>query len=278
MGERRMTATEPKNQIPLPPIVELYNSMRNRTQQEQLEWALEAEREPGELATCVAESIEKFLSYENAVEHFGKRPPLEPPTTIRNGRDLARALAGGSKHGAWKVPYGKAKIALEFIDYELPPARTTKHAAGFLNQFENGSDSLHVRTDLLLRTKARTPVVGEAKVAKETGYDTTPVVALVQALAGGTLLATPSQLERLAKHHGTSPDATGVELAIVSYKPTKLAASTYQRRLDAVAWLLAHRLVRHDAFPTGRLSRIHFIEAAGTPEALDLRGWALEPG
>lgn len=268
-----------KEKIPLPPIVEVYNAMRKRPQKEQLEWALEAERDPGDLATCVAESIETFSSYENVDEPFHpKHKTLSRPNIITTGHELERALAtGGSQPGRWNVPYGKARIPLEFVAYELPPARTTKTGSGFLNEFANGHDSLHVRADLLLRGKGGIPVVCEAKVAKEAGYDTTPIVALVQALAGGVLLATPNQLRRLAKHDGMSPDATSVELALISYKPTKLAASTFQRRLEAVTWLLAHRLVRHDAFPRERIRRVQFIEAAGAPDALDLRAWAVEP-
>jgi hypothetical protein len=279
MGSTVMTETDPKKRIPLPPIVEVYNAMRKRPQKEQLEWALEAEREPGELTRCVAESIETFSSYENVNEPFHpKHKTLSQPAAITTGHELERALAtGGPKPGKWNVPYGTARIPLEFVAYELPPARTTTNSPGFLNEFEDGRDSLYVRTDLLLKGREGVPVVGEAKVAKEAGYDSTPIVALVQALAGGALLATSSQLRRLSQHHGTSPDAEGVELALISYKPTKLAASTYQRRLDAVAWMLAHRLVRHGAFPTDRIRRVHFIEAAGPPEALDLRAWAVEP-
>jgi hypothetical protein len=55
------------------------------------------------------------------------------------------------------------------------------------------------------------------------GYDSTSVVAFVQALAGGVLLATPSQLRRVRRAYNKrsvfNPDVGCVELALFFYKP-----------------------------------------------------------
>lgn len=172
------------------------------------------------------------------------------------------------------------------MDYEVPPARTTAGSPLFLNAFDKGGDSLLVRADLLLRASDGVPIVGEAKVAKAMGapgtggYDSTPVVAFLQALAGGVLFATPAQLRRLQRayeEHSFNARAGCVELALFLYKPQVLAPATYQRRLEAVTWVLANRVFGHSSFPVNRIRRIWFVDVAGPPDALSLRIWAAQP-
>jgi hypothetical protein len=276
-----------KKPIPLPRIVDLYREMRKKTHAEQLAWALEIERDPGRLADCVAESIATFLPYENEEEHFGCRPHLAAPVSLRNGRDLESAVSSASSGaGKWVIRYGRVPVVFELVDYEVPSARTTKSAPLFMGKFDKGGNSLLIRTDLLLRAADGVPVIGEAKVAKGIdsatggGFDSTPVVAFVQALAGGVLFATPSQLRRLRdayKSHAFNSDAGCVELALFFYKPTMEAPATFQRRLEAATWVLAHRVFAHSGFPLDQIRRIWFVDVSGHPDAVSFRIWAAEP-
>lgn len=86
------------------------------------------------------------------------------------------------------------------------------------------------------RCEDGTPVVGEARVAKPGGYDTTAFLALIQALAGAAQLATPNQLKRLSTSY---PGSFGVlrclDVAVVAYQPPQRAPARHQKDLDAVA-------------------------------------------
>lgn len=132
-----------------------------------------------------------------------------------------------------QVVSGQDGFRFDVVDYEIPPARTTKNAPLMLNQYEDGTPSTKgMKIDLLLRHEDGTPIVGETKVAKVEGYDTDAVLALIQALAGATQFATPSQQERLAVHYRDTLKAMA-ELGTVRARRTSLSLrGTSRRRLQ----------------------------------------------
>ena len=139
----------------------------------------------------------------------------------------------------------------------LSPPRTTKNARHFLSKFEDDSPSTTgMKLDFPLRRNDGSPVVGEAKVAKAGGYDSTAVLALVQVLAGATQLATQNQLERLSTYYQGFHRLTCLDVAVFSYRPPTLAPATNQRALDQAACELVTSLA--DAKLPKELRRIDF--------------------
>lgn len=265
-----------KRKIPRPELVQRYIDLRTSSQSERLTLALRWEAEPAELVHLVRDGIDFFEDFCNCRECFCDHKGLAPPTCIASGRELLRAVAtSGDPPGHWNVPFGRAHVRLTFLDYEVPPARTTKNAECFLNEFQRGGDSLLVKTDALLLGSDGTPVVAEAKVTKPTTYDTDTFLALIQALANACLFATANQRERLSRCYELASIPTELDVALILYKPPEATRATYQYRLDAAAWLLAHRLMGHRDMPRV-IRRIMFIHASAGRK-LSLEGVALEP-
>jgi hypothetical protein len=205
-----------KRTIPRPELVQRYIDLRDAPQARRLKLALEWEAHPGELAQLVKDGIDTFEDFHNRLECFCDHGPLDPPTTIATGRDLVRGLAtGGNPPGQWDVPFGKSRVKLKFLDYEVPPARTTVKAPNFLNEFEEGGDSLLIKTDALLLGGDGVPVVAEAKVTKPKSYDTDTFLALVQALANACLYATAFQRERLRCCYRLTSTPRAVDVALI---------------------------------------------------------------
>jgi hypothetical protein len=267
-----------KKEIPLPALARKYRWLLDvhKGQDKHLEWALGLEDDPAALAGWAADSVEHFWQYCNLGERFRPKPPaLKRTDKIETGDELARAMWNAGGHKTWPIKCGRKTKHLRLLDYEVPPARTTKHAEFYLNRFEkNGKGSLHIQTDLLLSHPDGTPVVGEAKVAKGNGFDSDTVLALIQALAAASMLATPNQIARLHRYYGTRPDAQSVDVALFLYKPQKLPNSTFQRRLEAIAWLVAHRAMQEQSFPS-QIRSVYFIDVAGVPNSLEFRVWAV---
>jgi hypothetical protein len=111
-------------------------------------------------------------------------------------------------------------------------------------------------------------------VTKPKSYDTDTFLALVQALANACLFATADQRERLRRCYGLASTPGAVDVALILYRTPDATRATYQYRLDAAAWLLSHRLMRHDEMPQ-IIRRIMFIHAFGGPSP-SLEGVALE--
>jgi hypothetical protein len=265
-----------KREIPRPELVQRYIDLRTESQADRLMLALEWEADPGQLAKLVRAATSTFEDFHNGEECFCDHDGLDAPTGIANGRDLLRGLAtGGNPPGRWNVAFGRSRVKLRFLDYEVPPAKTTAKAPCFLNKFDGGGNSLLIKTDALLLDDNGTPVVAEAKVTKPKGYDTDTFLALVQALANACLFATANQRERLRRCYGLPSTPGAVDVALVLYKPPESTRATYHYRLDAAAWLLAHRLIWHHEMPPV-IRRIMFIHAFGGPP-LSLEGVALEP-
>lgn len=266
-----------KKKIPLPVLAERYRWLRDveTSQKQHLDWALKLETKPATLARWTADSIRHFAPYDNRKEPFRPTPTtLDPTDKISTGHELARALWNGANDRTWTIESEVGRKRLTMLDYEVPPARTTAKAPCFENEFENGKNSLYIRTDLLLRHPDGTPVVGEAKVAKSGGFDSDTVLALIQALASAAMLATPNQFARLHECYPSAATATRIDVALFLYKPDKLASSTFQRRLEAIAWMVAHRAMGHPTFPKA-IRSIYFVDVAGPPQDLQLRAWAI---
>lgn len=268
-----------KREIPVPFLVRLYRRLRTWPLETRLRFALALEAKPQMLARWIAASVERFEPYCNIEESFAIRPPLDPVGEVTSGRDLACALANpATGDGAWRVRTGRTSVSMQLVDHEVPPARTTKNAKHFLNKMGAVGDSTYLRTDLLLKHADGTPVIGEVKVArapsattkKGGGFDADAVLALVQALAAASMLATPNQLRRLQAHYPAFADgAHAIDVGLFMYKPQVAATATYQWRLDAVAWLLAHRCFGRYSAPSA-IRKVHFIEVRGDPPELDL--------
>jgi hypothetical protein len=255
-----------KQPIPITPLMCLYRTMRRMSEAARLDLARELCESVDAFAGRVGESIERFSAYKNTAEPFcPAHAALELPDAIAGGRSLAAALVGGTHAVAGQ------SFSVQLIDYEVPPARTTVRAPLMLNRFEDGTHSTTtMKIDLLLRHDDGTPIIGEAKVARKDGYDTDAVLALIQALAGATQFATPSQQRRLAIHYPSAfAPCPHVDVAIVAYQPPVCASSTYQKKLDAAARALANSLVSSERFPI-QIRKIHFIRAYGQPSALSL--------
>ena len=91
----------------------------------------------------------------------------------------------------WEVA-GAADLDFWFLDREL----VATHARG--RRFASGRLSSHgPRIDLLLASRDNTPIVGELKVAG----DSSPYLALIQALAAAASLTPDLQRRRLKLHH-----------------------------------------------------------------------------
>lgn len=279
----RIEAGEGKSEIPVPILLRLYRQLRRWPVRRRLEFALALEANPHVLARWINKSVERFTPYTNVAQRFCAHEPLEPTRIITTGREFARALAApATGKPTWQIPYGKRRIQMTVVDYEVPPATTTKDAEAFLNSMGALGRSTLLKTDLLLRHGDGTPIVGEVKVARPHeltanvtgGFDADAVLALIQALAAASMLATPNQIRRLRTHYDAFADATSaVDVALFMYKPERLARSTYQWRLDAIAWLLAHRCFQQPNL-TPAIRNIYFIEARGNPEALELNAVA----
>jgi hypothetical protein len=242
--------------------------MRGASQRERLSIVQELIAAPDDVAGRVAESIRLFEAYDNIHEEFCPwHPPLPAPLAVVNGRTMAAALQQ-SPHRVSSTP----DFYLTVVDYEVPPARTTKRAERMLNQFADGRASTATMSiDLLLKRDDGAAVVGEVKVAKTNGYDTDSTLALIQALAAATQLSTVTQQARLARCYPSTWTAPmPIDIAVIAYHPSKLAAAAFQSALDCVAFELAETLVAAPTFPP-QIRHIDFLRASGPPTALAIR-------
>lgn len=268
MATRVRTAmTPPKRLIPVTPLVTLYRKLRGSPQAERYAIAIGLAANADRLARDISKSIQLFRSYENVGEAFCRpHNKLSAPPAIVNGRTLAAALAQQS----WR-PSGTQPLPFSLIDYEVCPARTTAKAPIMANAFDDGKSSrATMKIDLLLRHQDGTPIIGEAKVVTGKGFDTDPVLALIQALAGATQFASAKQRERLAQQYGKMFKPTNkLDVAVIAYHPAKLPNATYQARFEIAAQVLAERLQRSEFFPP-EIRHIHFLLATGPPQKLRL--------
>ena len=242
------------------PLARLYEFMRAMSQEERLELALWIALKPALFNEWSRRSLKFYRdNFSNADEPFHPtRPDLPPPesvTEIASGRDLAVLLADGPRGRWWEV--GNApELLFRFVDYELPPHRKT--AAARLEGEVAGGPGM--RADLLLVGEGGLPIVGEVKSATAGGYDTDPVLALVQGITACAQLLPPQQAERLEKAYPYAQfRATSMlDLFIFVVKPERPAPATFQADLYEGAKALAAILTREPSVPARRVA---FIEA-----------------
>lgn len=157
--------------------------------------------------------------------------------------------------GRWWTVDGAPEFDFRFVDYEVAPLRQTAATRGASEAAEPG-----MRADLLLAGADGVPIVGEVKAATATGHDTDPVLALIQGLTVCAQLASPQQMERLARVYPVAQfNAAGaLDLFIIVVKPARPARSTYQDDLYEAAAELADALGAQPSVPARQIA---FIEA-----------------
>jgi hypothetical protein len=190
------------------------------------------------LARELAESRAAFAAAFKVSESF--YPPctrrIEPGRGIDldSGHDLAARLAG-----TWLVDK-HPDLDFVYIDREIPVARRSDHP--------RLKSTAGLTTDLILaNARDRTPIVAEVKRTRLLDLnqaDRNPIYALYQALGAATLLATPSQLDRLRKFQRYEFDLTTEHDLLDIYliglnRPT----GTYMDELLDLSSTIAERLL-----------------------------------
>lgn len=269
MGGVRRTRWEGEP-IPVTPLFRLYRTMRGRggrqmPQRERLACAERYASRPAALAEMFLESLEVFSGYRNDEPfHGGHAPlvPLGPDDPMPRGRDVMRALVGPSGEPVF-TPVAGMDLELRLVDYELEPTRTTGNA-----RFEDGTKAVSGMTlDLLMCDRAGLPAVCELKTPG--GMD--PFFALVQALACAAHLATPAQLERLARHtEGLDVSSGRLDVFVIQVAPQATRRARYQGGLRPAALDIADGLSRHAGVAT-RIRHLALLDAVRGPSGLDLR-------
>lgn len=243
---------------------ELYRATRKMNQKERLELAEKFLASPGELDRKYRDSVNAYgKGYTNAKQeafHPTERRLEELPAAdrIRSGRDLGRILANPPGR-RWKVEGASNDLSFRFVDYEVPPLRTT----GGATWTEPDLRSRGPVADLLLAAADGTPVVGEVKAVTETHFDTDHVMALVQGLLLTAAFASPQQRRRLS---GCYQEA-GLDLAgqlglyvIVVDPENPPARPRYQAKLTTAATELIDELRKQPSIKA-TLKQIEFVYA-----------------
>jgi hypothetical protein len=186
--------------IPQTPMRHLYGLLSDFSSSEcHLALATEAARVPARLAARFAKSVMRFSVYENEDE------PFVPEGDQRQGpanADELNAITSTDSLTVFFVQRNNGvgvvedynELNFNFVEREVIPTRTTGNAV-----YEDGTPAQRGKqVDWLLRNGADgTPIVAEIKV----GNDKNLFYALVQSLMYASELVTPSQLQRLARHH-----------------------------------------------------------------------------
>ena len=254
---------------PVTVLVHVYRLLKVMSHKERLEMATWLTDKPQVFDGWFKRSVERFeRDYENVAEPF--HPPRDPARIARYKKAaigttpelVARLAERPAPDGFWQV-VGDPGLDFAFVDYEVPPARKTGRA-----RFEDGLPSTSgMKMDLLLKSRDRIPVVGEAKVSTDTGDDKDPFFALVQALALAAQVVTPKQLARLALHYPKERfrQEGVVDVVVVLFKPSLTANSTFQDALYRQSVKLVDVLIQQCQLKK-RVRRLAFIEAARSTE------------
>ena len=250
------------SEIPVTPMHTLYLEFRALSQKRRLEEIQSFLEHPARLEDIFSESVDQYRKdYSNPGEPFHptrpQLPPLPPDAEIRSGRDLERALAH-PEGKEWEVTGGGPVRRLRFVDYQVPPLRTTGET-----RFADGK--LGFTADLLLVDDEGVPVVGEVKAVTDTHYDVDSGMALIQALAQAAALSTPQQQERLDTHYRSAEFASdrGVGVSIITIKPAVAPPrARHQADLSRAARDLAAAISRLPGVSSS-VEWIAFIQAEG---------------
>ena len=232
-----------KRPIPVVPLFERYCEFKRggqySAQRARITLGERYARAPDQLAAEFLQSVDAFAGYDNPGEALvgTKRKPLvrADAAAIKDGREAAAYL---------ELTLPRCEVAIakigtyRYITREIVPARTTVKASVMANYFDNGRRSTAaMKADLLLRSAAGRPTVGEVKVSTARGDDADPLYALVQALALAAQLIPASQRERLCRRYENARFAASgpLDVLIFLFRPVTLAKATYRNRLTELA-------------------------------------------
>ena len=268
----------PPDPIPVTPLHKLYCEARGIGQKRRLELAQTYVDCPADLESIYRDSVIAYESgYTNAKEEAFS-PPHQPlpgfcEPKIGSGRHLAQILAHPAGR-VWKIDGAGSDLAFKFVDYEVPPLRTTSLRTTGSARWEGKGDrrSRGPVADLLLVAADGTPVVGEVKAVTETHFDTDHVMALIQGLLLTAAFASPQQRRRLSSCY---PDAgfassgpLGLYVIVVDPKNPP-ARSLYQAKLTAAATELIDKLRKQPSIKR-TLKQIEFVYARWNGSRLHL--------
>lgn len=162
-------------------------------------------------------SHEVFCEYNNVKDGWGQgeqRTLPEPPESLQ-GLKGKKATDQFTNYLIQNKSVQK-QIGFSYVGREISPRRTRQ--AVFADG-RSGARSGRGGMDLLLKSEAGLPVVGEVKVYD----DKTAFFALIQAMTYAVELSTPNQLERLKTHtqqfNDLDPKISTVEIAIILVNP-----------------------------------------------------------
>lgn len=271
------------NAIPVTPMMNRYTRLRElrgiRVDGKLIDGLLDQHlaearlaNEPDEISRIVSdfeesvELAEAFFVEDNVQDEpfFGspRKPLVHEPGTSSTSQ--IGALFQHYPGATWDVPE-RPELGFRFLEREL----VVTQARGF--RFEDGRVSSNgPRIDLLLASADGLPIVGEVKVAG----DSSPFLALIQALAAAAYLTPPLQRGRLLHHSpagALSGDDTRIDVYLIAV--SELVRSKPRRAiLDETKGLsekLAPKLGKY-------VRRIAGVDLSYDPE-LGLRGRRVEP-
>ena len=267
----------PKPTIPVTPLMQRYLDLRKLKGKrdsdfrvtkgllaQHLEEAEKAATPAGvtELADEYRESVRRASEFfvPDNVNHerfFGPdRPPLNHEPGLGSTSQVGALFQSFQKaNGPWRVAKA-SDLDFWFLDREL----VVTHARGM--RFANGRLSSHgPRIDLLLAAKDGTPIVGELKVAG----DSSPYLALIQALASAAYLTPELQRRRLKLRHDQRDRLTDelgpLDVYLVVAK--ELVRSKLRREILEVTTGLAKQLAPQLAPSVRRIAAVNLSYAPG---------------
>ncbi len=253
------------------PMVALYKAL-STSDQRRRDLALEIVRSPEQVAYAFAKTIAAVGPYASTYpfhERGRGRGPEVNPAAIRATKDVGLRLGppGTQTRVDTRLIDGLSPGALDvvFLDREVSLTRTTKaHRTEGIEE-----PKAKLQADLLLAAPDGTIGIGEIKI----GRDRDLFYALIQALAGVALVATPSQIGRILRNYpmprtalapGPAPKLDAVLVSVPRDAP-----DTYLTQLDVLARGFAPELLAQPAIG-GVVRRIVGLQAALAGEQLQL--------
>jgi hypothetical protein len=229
--------------IPRTTIQRCYKRVCEMSYKQRRTLADELIADPSPLVAEFLDGVATFAPYNNVTEGFYSNKNRAPKKPDAPGAILR------TNHVAWYLRQQRTlevrdapELNAEYLDYEIAPARTTRHA-----EFDDGGTwRSGVFIDLLLASCARprTPIVAELKIRK----DKDPFTALIQSLACAAHLATQHQYNRLREHvpAGDFPatNRPRLDVYVLLYRFLETQQNDLEAldmNADAISGLLLHR-------------------------------------
>ena len=240
--------TNPSNKrlIPVTALRHLYLLLRDFPKEKfHLQCATEFDRKPKALDALIGRSFKHFSHYDNQQEAFHNRGVEGVPTKDRRkSTKLADQLAVALYDQ--KVVKLNQGLSFAYVDYDVSPFRTTGAAAfeSGISSTKSGRGGVDV---LLVNSNDGVPIVGEVKAE----IDTTPLLALIQAMTYAVEFATPNQRQRLQLAYPNRfrfpTDGPSVDVYILLVRPPD-----NQEDRDFLALIdgLSRKLMQCDFVPT----------------------------